>query len=226
MKRWPFLVALALMGTTWLFLASRTRAEPTPVRKSFAEFPLSLEGWTGHDLSMDSRVLDLLKLTDYVMRAYTPPESGHPGAAAFEGQVRQAAAPVWLYVGFYGSQRTGSTYHSPKNCLPGSGWQFASASTVSGVIPGAPGAVINRVVIEKGFDKQLILYWYQDRGRVIASEYDAKGYLIWDAMTKNRTDGSLVRISTPIVGGEAEAYRHALAFLQAAWTPLREHLPG
>ena len=226
MKRWPFLVALALMGGTWLFLASRSRAETTPVRKSFSEFPLSLDGWSGRDLKMDAHVLDLLKLTDYVMRAYAPPEHARSSDNPFEGQVRQSAAPVWLYVGFYGSQRTGVGYHSPKNCLPGSGWQFASASTVSGVIPGAPQAEVNRVVIEKGFEKQLILYWYQDRGRVIASEYDAKGYLVWDAMTRNRTDGSLVRISTPVVGSEEEAYRHALAFLQAAWKPLVEHLPG
>jgi EpsI family protein len=224
-RRWPFVLAFVLMGATWLFLASRTRAEATPVRRPFAEFPLSLGGWAGRDLPMDAHVLDLLKLTDYVMRAYAPPGNAQAGFA-FEGRVRQAAAPVILYVGFYGSQRTGVGYHSPRNCLPGSGWQFASASVVSGVVPGAPAARINRVVIEKGFDKELILYWYQDRGRVIASEYDAKAYLVWDAMTKNRTDGALVRISTQVVGSEDEAYRHALAFLRVAWKPLGEHLPG
>ena len=176
---------------------------------------------------MDERVLDLLKLTDYTMRAYVPPAAGGAaGAGAYEGQLRQSAAPVYLYVGYYASQRTGSTYHSPKNCLPGAGWTFKSSAPVSGAIPGQPQAAVNRVVIEKGFDKQLILYWYQDRGRVVASEYDAKAYLIWDAMTKNRTDGALVRISTPIVGSEEDAYRHALAFLQAVWPPLHEHLPG
>jgi EpsI family protein len=140
--------------------------------------------------------------------------------------VRQGAAPVWLYVGYYGSQRTGSTYHSPKNCLPGAGWTFKSSEPVTGVIPGARRATVNKVVIEKGFDRQLILYWYQDRGRVVASEYDAKAYLIWDALTKNRTDGALVRISTLVVGSEEDAYRHALEFLQAAWKPLNGHLPG
>ena len=129
-------------------------------------------------------------------------------------------------MGYYGSQRSGATYHSPKNCLPGGGWVFRSNDRVSGVIPGRPEAEVNRVVIEKGFDRQLILYWYQDRGRIVASEYAAKGYLILDATTHNRTDGALVRISTPIVGTEEEAFRHATAFVQEAFIPLSAHLPG
>jgi len=225
MKRWPFVVALALMVGTGLLVGSMSRAEATVIRRPFAEFPLDLAGWSGRDLEMDERVLDLLKLSDFVMRTYVPPR-GEQSAGAYERQLRQAAAPVWLYVGYYGSQRTGSTYHSPKNCLPGAGWSFKSSEPVEGVVPDAPAASVNRVVIEKGFDKQLILYWYQDRGRVIASEYDAKAYLIWDAMTRNRTDGALVRISTPVIGTDEDAYRHALSFLRAAWKPLTEHLPG
>jgi EpsI family protein len=218
--------AMVLLLAAGFVLHSRTGVETDVPRKAFAEFPLELEGWVGRDLKMDQQVLDLLKLTDYTMRAYVPPSLSSAPAGAYEGQLRQAAAPVWLYVGYYSSQRTGSTYHSPKNCLPGGGWTFKTTEQVTGVVPGEPAAAINRVVIEKGFDKQLILYWYQDRGRVVASEYDAKAYLIWDAMTKNRTDGAMVRISTPIVGSEEEAYKHALAFLQASWPSLREHLPN
>ena len=96
----------------------------------------------------------------------------------------------------------------------------------SGAGPGQPGAEVNRVVVEKDFERQLILYWYQERGRVVASEYAAKGYLVWDAMTRNRSDGALVRISTPVVGSEEEAYRHAVEFLRVAWQPLLLHLPG
>ena len=226
MKRWPFVLALVMMASTWAFLASRSRAEPALERKPFASFPLALGDWTGRDLEMDEQVLALLKLTDYVMRVYTPARSAGGEAGAFEAKLRQEAAPVWLYVGYYGSQRTGVGYHSPKNCLPGGGWVFRSTELVSGVIPGRPELAVNRVVIEKGFDRQLILYWYQDRGRVVASEYAAKGYLIWDATTRNRTDGALVRISTPIVGSEEDAYRQTVAFVQEAWRPLAEHLPG
>jgi len=225
MKRWPFVVALVLMGGTWMLLASRSQAEPEIARRPFAELPVRLGDWSGRDRELDKEVLDLLKLTDYVMRVYVP-GSQQPVRSAFEGQTRQAAAPVALYVGYYASQRSGATYHSPKNCLPGGGWIFRSTDRVSGVIPGRPEAEINRVVIEKGFDRQLILYWYQDRGRIVASEYAAKGYLILDATTHNRTDGSLVRISTPIVGSEDEAFRHATAFVQEVFVPLSAHLPG
>jgi exosortase D (VPLPA-CTERM-specific) len=221
---WAFAVAVVLMGGAWGLLASRSRAEATVVRQPFTEFPLSLDGWRGQDLKVEERVLDLLNLSDHVMRAYVPPAGA--AAGAFDERQRQGAAPVWFYVGYYGSQRTGATYHSPKNCLPGGGWQFRSTETITGAVPGAPGTAINRVVIEKGFDRQLILYWYQDRGRVVASEYAAKGYLIWDATTRNRTDGALVRISTPVVGSEDEAYRHAIDFLRVSWKPLLRHLPG
>jgi EpsI family protein len=224
-KRWPFVLALVMMGGTWALLASRSRAEPQLPRKPFSEYPRALGGYAGRDLEMNAQVLDLLNLTDYVMRAYVPVSRGVP-ASAFDGQTRQSAAPVWLYVGYYGSQRTGATYHSPKNCLPGGGWVFKSTGSVKDVIPGAPDAAVNRVVLEKGLDRLLILYWYNDRGRIIADEYAAKGYLILDATTRNRTDGALVRISTPIVGSEEEAWSHLLAFVRVAAPPLAEHLPG
>ena len=226
MRRWPFVLALAMMGGTWALLASMSRAESTPIRQAFSGFPLMLEGWTGRDLAMDERVMKLLNLTDHVMRVYRPPVGDAVPGDDYEGRERHAAAPVWLYVGYYGSQRTGATYHSPKNCLPGGGWQFRSMEEVKGVIPGQPGVAINRVVIEKGLDRQMILYWYQDRGRVVASEYAAKVFLVWDAITRNRTDGALVRISTPVVTDGQEAFRHAVAFLEASWEPLTGHLPG
>ena len=226
MKRWPFVLALAMLGGSYAFLASRSSAEPTLIREPFSRFPLQLGEWQGRDLEMDEDVLDLLNLSDHLMRAYSAPRGDGAGPGPLADGARQDASPVWMYVGYYGSQRTGATYHSPKNCLPGGGWQFRSAEAVAGVIPGAPEARVNRVVIEKGLDRQVILYWYQDRGRVVASEYAAKVHLIWDAMTTNRTDGSLVRISTPVVGSEDDAYRHAVAFVEAAWEPLTRHLPG
>jgi EpsI family protein len=225
-KRWPFVVAVVLMAGTWALLATQSRAEPALDRRPFAELPLHLGGWTGEDVDMDERVLSVLNLSDYLLRVYDPPASVSPGAADLAGRLRQSAAPVWVYVGYYGSQRTGAAYHSPKNCLPGEGWQFQSSDRVADVLPGAGGAAVNRVVVEKGFERELILYWYQDRGRTVASEYAAKGYLVWDAMTRHRTDGALVRVSTPIVGSEEEAFRHAVAFVRASWEPIARHLPG
>jgi EpsI family protein len=163
---------------------------------------------------MEQSVLDILKLSDYMMRVYVSSQ---------DGQMR--TMPVWLYVGYYQSQRTGSTYHSPKNCLPGSGWQFVETDHVSVPVSEAQSILINKVLIQKGLDKQIILYWYQDRGRVIASEYWAKGYMIWDAMTQNRTDGSLVRISVPVTTTMEDAYEHGLSFLRDTWPLLLDYMP-
>ena len=215
------------MGGAWALLASRSGAEPTLVRKPFAEFPLALEGWTGQDLKMDERVLDLLKLSDYVMRAYVPPVTGASAAGAFDGRPAAVGRSGVSLRRVLRQPEDGR--HVPlAQELPARG---RVAVQVDGDGDGRRcrarrGATINRVVIEKGFDRQMILYWYQDRGRVVASEYAAKGYLIWDAMTRNRTDGALVRISTPVVGSEEEAYRHALDFLRVSWEPLLRHLPG
>ena len=135
-------------------------------------------------------------------------------------------APLWLFIGYYESQRTGAAYHSPKNCLPGSGWQFVESVPFPVKTGSGEMVTINRAVIQKGLDKQLILYWYHDRGRVVASEYWAKGYLIWDAMTKNRTDGSIVRISVPVASTLEDAEHEATRFLHDLWPELQNYMPA
>ena len=216
MKRWPVVVAVTMLLMTWGSIQLLSHGEPTLSKKPFSQFPLAInDKWQGKELGMEQSVLDILKLSDYMMRVYLPPQGG---------QVR--ATPLWLYVGYYQSQRTGSTYHSPKNCLPGSGWQFVETDQVVVPVAGAQSIQINKVLIQKGLDKQLILYWYQDRGRVIASEYWAKGYMIWDAMTQNRTDGSLVRISVPVTTTTEDAYQYSLGFLRDVWPLLLDYMPA
>jgi EpsI family protein len=203
--------------------------------------------WQGRGLSFERDILDVLRVDDYMMRVYVPAgEDTQAKKLNPTNQERPSAyltAPVWLYVGYYGSQRTGVTYHSPLNCLPGSGWSVlhrddvtvnvphATAAAASGAPFGGQALRVNRVVIQKGLDKQLILYWYQDRGRVITSEYWAKGYLLLDAMTRNRTDGALVRISVPMNSSLAadmamdEAYTVGRRFLEVVVPLLPEYLP-
>lgn len=93
-------------------------------------------------------------------------------------------------------------------------------------IPDGPQLTINKVLIQKGLDKQVILYWYQDRGRIIASEYWAKAYLVWDAITTNRTDGSLVRISVPVGRSNEQAYVQAVEFMREIFPRLHSNLPS
>ena len=218
MKRWPTLVAVTMLLVTWGSLQVLSHGEPVLHRKSFSEFPLDLaDRWNGKELGLEQSVLDILKLTDYMMRVYVP-------TAKTGGEPRTEVLPVWLYVGYYQSQRTGMTYHSPRNCLPGAGWQFVESEEVTIPLREGPSMTINKVLIQKGLDKQIILYWYHDRGRIIASEYRAKGYLVWDAVTKHRTDGALVRLSVPVTTTPEAAYRHGMNFLQDLWPLLKDYL--
>lgn len=233
-KKWPYNLAILMMAATAVVIHSRSQGEALVHHKPFAEFPLVLANhWEGRELGMEDDVLEILKLSDYMMRVYVPipeqemqkegPDSISPNPNASQG----VNLPVWLYVGFYQSQRTGATYHSPKNCLPGAGWQFVESEILPVSAGPSESLEINKVVIQKGLEKQLILYWYHDRGRVIASEYWAKGYLVWDAMTQNRSDGSLVRISVPVQDGRVEeAFEHGMEFFRDMWPVLLEHMPG
>jgi EpsI family protein len=204
-----------MLVATWLFLGSRAKGEATPPRQPLSSFPLELpSGWRGYDLEMDPVVLDRLRLSDYSSRIYVPAESA------------ASRTPVSLYIGYYQSQRTGATYHSPKNCLPGGGWHIADVRVAQVSLPERGSIQVNRIVIEKGLERQLVVYWYYDRGRVIASEYEAKIALVWDAMTRNRTDGALVRIITPVQGDVEEAWGRTVFFLREIWPYLARHMPA
>lgn len=234
MKSWPFIIAIIMLTGAWSLLETVSQGEARVEKKPFAGFPLTLaKKWQGQELELEENVLRKLRLTDYLMRVYVPiPSPGGVGRVASHGRETGSpdvdgvsASPVWLYIAYYQSQRTGSTYHSPKNCFPGAGWQFVSSDYVSVPVPGAAKITINKVVIQKGLDRQLILYWYHDRGRVIASEYWAKGFMIWDAMTRNRTDGALVRISIPVTQGVERAFQDGLRFLRDVWPVLLDFMP-
>jgi len=234
LQKWPYLLAIAILVATTFFLEiSYSPAEELVPNKPFSEFPLMLvDRWTGREIGLEEKIRKGLELSDYMMRVYVPAA----GQVDEEAGVRESAEnhksreafrfPVWLYVGFYQSQRTGATYHLPKNCLPGAGWQIMQSEYVTLPMPGNQSVTINQVLVQKGLAKQVILYWYHERGRVIASEYWAKGYLVWDSMTKNRTDGALVRISVPVLDGtEEEAFDHAVRFLEDMWPVLLDFMP-
>lgn len=221
MKPWTFVVASIILVGTLGLMQSLSHGELILAKKPFSEFPMILaDRWEGKELPLEEKVLEILKVSDYLMRVYKPTTSSS-GLTQTPDLV-----PISLYIGYYESQRTGATYHSPKNCLPGAGWSFADTSMAS--IPIANNGrsiLINKVLIQKGDNKQLVLYWYHDRGRVIASEYWAKGYMIWDSMTNNRTDGSLVRIIVPVSGTTEEAFEVGVAFLNDMWPALLTYMP-
>lgn len=177
-------VGLVLLGAAVAgALAVGGRVEEIPQRAGFESFPLTLDGWHGQTERLDTVVLDELKLDDYIMVDY-----GNDSAEA-----------VNFYVAYYGSQRSGASAHSPRSCLPGGGWRIESHTKVN-IEPG--GIPVNRFVIRKGEYRQLVYYWFKQRDRIVTNEFAVKWYLLWDALTRNRTDGALVRLTTLMQPGE------------------------
>jgi EpsI family protein len=149
---------------------------------------MQLADWNGRRETMEQQYIDALKFDDYILANY----------------VRDGAIPVNFYSAYYASQRKGESIHSPRSCIPGGGWEIKALETVNADVPGEGGNPlrINRLVIQKGEDRQLVYYWFQQRGRNLTNEYAVKWYLFWDALTLNRTDGALVRLTTYLPQGE------------------------
>lgn len=211
--RREFWISVALLVAGIALVRYTATAEVQVDRAPLASLPRAIGDMDGSDQPIAAQVLDKLALTDYVSRVYHAPD-------------RRA---VQLYIGFYASQRTGATYHSPRNCMPGSGWQILESGTAR--VPGPDGrpVTVNEMLIGKGTDRMVALYWYQDRGRVVASEYLAKVYLVWDAATRHRTDGSMVRVLVPARddGDDvAEARSEGRAFAARLMPLLPAFLPG
>ena len=202
------LLVVALLLCARLVIAGR---EPvvTPLPRPLSEIPFQLDQWRGADgAPFDAETLKVLGADEYLNRIYQ--HSVH--------------APVGLFIGYYAAQREGTAIHSPQNCLPGSGWvPVDHERTTLQVADG--GFPANKYVVEKRGERQLVLYWFDGRGRRVASESVNKAYLLHDALRRGRTDGALVRIITPILDGEAAADAAAQAFVRALTPQLTNWLP-
>ncbi len=188
-----------------------SHGESVPLRRSLDRFPVEVGAWRGFSERLPPSDLDVLRVTDYLNRLY-----------AASGKT-----PIWLYVGYYETQRQGQIIHSPQQCLPGSGWNFLSRQYLTIGLPGrADPVTINNVLVGKGEERQIVLYWYQERGRIVANEYKAKLYMITDSVTRNRTDGALVRLSASVRGSEEDTREQMLEFARLMFPRLTEFLPN
>ena len=204
-----WITAGLLVGTT-VFLHILSHGEAVVPRAPLRELPYTLCSWTGKEQPLDSRIVQAVGVSDYSNRLF----------------FNQFDPPVQLYVGYYASQRTGDTIHSPKNCLPGAGWDPVQSGYATIAVPDGRKIVVNEYVIQQGLDKQLVFYWYQGRGRVVASEYAGKFWMVADAITRNRTDGSLVRLVTPMNDAENKARARLESFTQLVFPRLDELIPN
>jgi EpsI family protein len=208
------LVLAGCLLATAAYTRHAMRPEPVALREPLRQLPTTLSQWTGRDTApFRDDIVASLGVDDYTNRVY---------ASATQ-------APVALYVGFYGSQRQGDTIHSPLNCLPGAGWQIVDRRRIDLAIPGRPQSAVNLFTIQKGLDRQVVLYWYQSHGRVDASEYWSRAHLIWQAWRFNRSDAAMVRVITAVDpaddAGRAAALR-ASAFARALFPHLERSLPS
>ena len=205
-------VAAAVLGASAAIMgfALPDRSDVHPARSALVEFPTRVDTWQGRQTSMEQIYLDALQLDDYVMADYR----------------RADAPPINFYVAWYDSQRKGRSVHSPRSCMPGGGWEIRSLEQRSLSSAGQP-LNVNRAVIELGRNKQIVYYWFQQRGRDITSEYLVKWYIFWDALTRNRTDGALVRLSVPVLPGTDESHADAelVRFASAVVPKLHTYVP-
>ncbi len=207
---WRVVSAAAILVTAIVFNQLLSHGEALPLRQSLAQFPTRLGAWQGVTDRLAPDVLDVLRVSDYAARLYTA--SGR--------------LPIDFYVGYYETQRQGQEIHSPQQCLPGGGWSILSRQNLTIAVPGRGQPVtINNVLVANGEARMIVLYWYQERGRIIASEYKSKLYMIEDAILRNRTDGALVRLSAPVRASQEETLRELVAFTRLAFPVLSTFLP-
>ncbi len=209
-RRFAILFVLLLAGglvvNSWEYLGE-ARVE----RKELKDFPRQIGTWerSGGDEQFDSQTLAVLRASDYLLRNYR----------SADGRV------VNFYVGYYASQRDGATYHSPLNCLPGAGWVMSDPGRVTITPKGKAPFVANKYLIQNGDHKELLLYWYQGRGRVVASEYWGKIYTVIDSVRMRRSDGAMVRITTPVGSSEPAALQSAIDLAANSSSILPEFVP-
>lgn len=215
-----FLTSRSARILTVVFLAQAgifygfSRNEHIPSRAPLADFHISNPAWhMTQELELDKETLDVLRADDLISRLYQNRDTGNMAT---------------LFVAYFETQRTGKAPHSPKNCLPGSGWTQTQGGTVSIDIPGQASPItVNRYVVARGENQSVVLYWYQSRDRVIASEYSAKLYTVMDAIRYNRSDTALVRVVVGVQNGETDAALNtAVSFVKAFFTPLKHYLPA
>ena len=210
---WRFgllLVMLVMSGIVvngWAYLG-----EAHVERQELKNFPVQVGTWkqVGADGRFDAQTMSVLRATDYLLRDYR----------LAQGQTAN------LYIGYYATQRDGASYHSPLNCLPGAGWNMVDPATIPISLPTGQSFLANKYVIENGGNRHLMIYWYQGRGRKIASEYWGKIYTVLDSVRLRRSDAAMVRVTVPITASDAAALESAREFAAVTSEVLPEFVPN
>lgn len=211
--RLPLLAALGLIVfASIVSIGLEKRQEKYPDREAFSSFPTTIGDWQGQRTALQSIYLQALKLTDYLMVDFR----------------NSSNDVVNVYSAYYQSQREGATIHSPRSCIPGDGWRIDTIQQTSFTRKGGDSLTVNRAQIAKGSNKQLVYYWFDQRGRALTNEYLVKWFLFWDALTLQRTDGALIRITTSLKPGETwqDAEKRLQFIAQSVEEAMGRYIPG
>jgi EpsI family protein len=202
---------IIVLGAATAGMAMLSHGEATPMAKSLKEFPKQVLIFNQvADIPMDKDTWEVLKPSDYLTRVYYSPGVGEVG----------------LYIAYFQTQRGGATIHSPKNCLPAAGWNPTVNTVATLDLADGRHVPVNKYIVRKGLDEQVVLYWYQSHGRVVANEYLGKFYLAMDALRLNRTDAALIRVTAPVVNGnEDEAQNRATMFAKQVAMDVEQIIP-
>ncbi len=187
-------------------------SEPALTRKSLKEFPSNIGDWVlTKEQRIDEGSMAVLRVDDYIMRTYT----------------NSKGESISLYIGYFKTQREGKSNHSPRQCLPGAGWSLMEASSLMLDVSGGSFRQIpaNRYLMQKGNEKELFLFWYQGRGRQLANEYLVKAYLLWDSITRHRTDGALIRINSLVSSSPDKILEKQREFIRSFYPFLSNFVP-
>jgi len=215
MKSIRFWVVFLLLAGTGLLLESRGDSERHIATTPLSQFPEAIGGWAGVDQPIDAETLQVLGQGDFLSRVYS---------------LNSQTPPIGLFIAYFASQRTGSSIHSPKHCLPGAGWTFESSKYVDLKDENGTPHRVGEYVIAQGDNRDFVIYWYQAHGRSLANEYKAALYFTADAIRLNRTDGALVRVIAPFDpsagNGVSSAKARAEAFVAQLWPMLPRFIPN
>jgi EpsI family protein len=208
------MVAVAVLATALAIHSILDFREKVPTNRSVSQFPLVVGGWEGKRQFIDQQFIDQLQFSDYTSIDYA--KQGNP--------------PVNIYVAYYESQRKGRSIHSPETCLPGSGWIFKHAGTLAIPLSGQnPSSItVARAMMEKSGNRQLVYFWFNQRGRILTNAYELKIYNFWDALVMKRTDGALIRVISPVVSSERieDTDKRLQSFMRDIIPLLNEYIPA
>ena len=213
LRKYPLAILTVILALQAALFYTASQGDATPLNAPLAAFPRTVGEFNlAQEGVVEPEVLEVLKADDTLTRWYMSPAGG-----------------ANLFIAYFKTQRTGQSPHSPKNCLPGSGFQPVENGTTD-IQAGGDMIHINRYLVSRGESEQLVMYWYQSQGRVIADEFAAKFWLIADSIRKHRSDTALVRVVVPVARtddgrGRAAAEKTAIAFVKATYPQVKAYLP-